>query len=169
MGSCITQHICSTSWRSLTYMVLPCISPCTSPQSWSQHHDKEVLEVLFYLMGENCARDCFKPPERPKTWRLQRQSKVYQWVLLYFSIAVWVGFELSEGSTVGKAALSSWTYWGLLYLFFSFQVSKAEFFWGNPVLCRKWEKNRSPFLSLTTEAWETWSNALALVQILKTN
>lgn len=39
----------------------------------------------FYLMGQNSARECFRPPEWPKAWRLQRQLKVWQWVLLYWS------------------------------------------------------------------------------------
>lgn len=134
---------CFTGWKSLTYMVFPHISPCTSPQSSSLHHamgcDAEISISSagnFALMGENYAREYFRPPKQPKTWKLQRQFNFYQWVLLYcfylggFWAAVFGKEHHREGSCQQLKIL------GVLCLFFSFQVSKSEFFQGNPVICR---------------------------------
>lgn len=148
-----------------------------NPQSWSQHHKECVmLRHQFLVLEVPCSsiwwvktgpESALDLQSRPEPEGCKNHSR---FICGYCCTSpLWLGFELPEGSTIGKATLSRWTFWGLLYLFLSFQASKAEFFWGNLVICRKWDKTRSPFLSLTTEAWQTWSNALALEQILKTN
>lgn len=132
---CPILEACFTGWKSLSYMVFLHISPCTSPQSSSLHHAMEcdaetsissaASGLSFALMGENYARESFRPPEQPKTWRLQRQFKDNStFISVYCCItSVWV-----ERSTIGKVAVSSWRYWRVCVYFSPFRSANLSSF-----------------------------------------
>lgn len=159
-------------WSSPTslHAQAPKVQACTIIWSMMPRHQFLVLEVDVSLLWwvKTMPESTLDIQSSPKPGGCKGNSTFISRCGCIAS--VWVGFELkiSERRIIGKVAVSSWRYWVFLCVFL---LSGQQIWVLFGEILSSVESETKPDLpfSLIKEAWQPWSNALALEQILKTN